>query len=202
MPRRLARPGRNPRPQEAAAPGGLRRRRRVQTSLAQHPPLPGSRPQGRGKLQRGCPGGAQGQVGAEVRGQEGLPEVTAPHWALWPGREGLSPACLEMLDLLKGTGLGRSGPRCFLGPAHPVLGHLPPTASPQALSPEIHQKPCDPAASLPGRPSAQGSLWPLPAAATCTQGTQSHHQRLYSGTFWNSPGPTRGPEPPHPASEL
>ena len=44
-------------------------RRRVQTSLAQHPPLSGSWPQG-GRLPRGAALGGPGQLGAEVRGQE------------------------------------------------------------------------------------------------------------------------------------
>ena len=84
------------------------------------------------------------------------------------------------------------------GPGPPATSSLP--SGPQ---PRIHQKPCDPAASLPGRPSAP-RLPLLASAGTAPRArkAQSHHQALFTGTFWNSPGPTRGPAPRRPGAGL
>lgn len=175
-------------------------RRRVQTSLAQHPPLPGSRPQG-GRLPRGAALGGPGSIWGGGQGSGRASEVTAPHWALWPGR-GAGPCLFGDARPPEGRTLAGVAPAASWalppGPGPPATNSLP--SGPQ---PRIHQKPCDPAASLPGRPSAP-RLPLLASAGTAPRArkAQSHHQALFTGTFWNSPGPTRGPEPPHPASEL
>lgn len=169
-----------PGPQEAAAPEPGYGAQEGQTSLAQHPPLPGVPAPGR-EAAKGLPWGPRVNLGRRSGGQEGPSEVTAPHWALWPGR-GAGPCLLEMLDLLRAEPW-QEWPPLLPGPFHPVLGHLPPTASPQALSPEFRRNP----AIL--RPLCQAGrlLKELPPPGLCrlaaprARKAQSHHQALFTG---------------------
>lgn len=117
------RPGRNPQ-----APGSSCPRAGLQSAGGSKLPLPSTRPcLGPGPRVGGCPEGlpwgAQGQLGAEVRGQEGLQKSQRRTRPCGQG-EGLSPACLEMLGLLRAEPW-QERPPLSPGPLHPVLGHPP-----------------------------------------------------------------------------
>lgn len=114
----------------------------------------------------------------EVRGQEGLQKSQSRTRPRGQG-EGLGPACLEMLGLLRAKPW-QERPPLRPGPLHPVLGHPPPAASPQALSPEFTRNPvilrplCQAGCLLRGSPS-----WPRPALHH-VDALLSHTTRLYS----------------------
>lgn len=173
-------PGRavTPRPQEAAAPEpgyGAQEGPNFPSPAPAPARVPGP---GWEAAQRGCPGGAQGQLGMEVRGQEGLQKSQSRTRPRGQG-EGLGPACLEMLGLLRAEPW-QERPPLRPGPLHPVLGHPPPAASRQALSPEFTRNPvilqplCQAGCLLRGSPS-----WPRPALHH-VDALLSHTTRLYS----------------------
>lgn len=120
------------------------------------------------------------------RGEEGCPEG--------PPRGGRGQLRTEVRTL------AGAAPTVSRAP-HQVLSV--PSALPSGPQPRIHHKPCAPAASLPGRlPAPRLPLLAPAGAAPRARTATSHHMALFTRTFCNPPGSTRGPSPRAPGPGL